>query len=79
MQNVMHDCLSRLETFPNKVNKDKFETENLSKEKLKISFRLYRKKLLLKRGFDNDPQCQNALKNLSLRDSLTRFSMAKLF
>ena len=51
----MHDCLSRLETFPNKVNKDKFETENLSKEKLKISFRLYRKKLLLKRGFDNDP------------------------
>ena len=75
----MHDCLSRLETFPNKVNKDKFETENLSKEKLKISFRLYRKKLLLKRGFDNDPQRQNALKNLSLRDSLTRFSMAKLF
>ena len=75
----MHDCLSRLETFPNKVNKDKFETENLSKEKLKIYFRLYRKKLLLKRGFDNDPQRQNALKNLSLRDSLTRFSMAKLF
>ena len=75
----MHDCLSRLETFPNKVNKDKFDTENLSKEKLKIYFRLYRKKLLLKRGFDNDPQRQNALKNLSLRDSLTRFSMAKLF